>query len=197
MRLVTIRAPKGNGQKLAEIAFQAQIAQVAFHEVALLPPGVVRFPGDHLMHSGSWCVIGLIMEPHIKFTEFSSPPLTSFLFALAIAIAAGLGSIDDAGRRTKRDWEPNVSVGLFQVANLLLSILISSIKIMMLESPILYREALQSLVIFQKPFLKGYTILSYIMQTSILLKYFLHESKTTRSAQKFTCAKSSTAKRLN
>lgn len=233
MRLVTVRAPKGHGQKVAEIAFQAQIAQVAFHEAKALhankttseqdvvqfetatpkakkfietlmdasfynpetfsftirhpesiyasePPekethpivrpttdvyeelwqfskitpslvgrvflssillafgmwegfmpliiaGLLFLPYHHHMLSmalgasiqewrffrqglyafllttlcivAAGVVIGLIMEPHIKFTEFSSPPLTSFLLALAIGIAAGLGSIDDAGRR--------------------------------------------------------------------------------------------------
>ena len=39
------------------------------------------------------------MEPHIKFTEFSASPLTSFLLSMTIGIAAGFGAIDDAGRR--------------------------------------------------------------------------------------------------
>ena len=44
-------------------------------------------------------VIGLLMEPHIKFTQFSSPPLTSFLLSMIIGSAAGFGGVDDAGRR--------------------------------------------------------------------------------------------------
>lgn len=43
--------------------------------------------------------IGLLMEPSIKFTQFSSSPLHSFFLSLIIGIAAGLGAVDDAGRR--------------------------------------------------------------------------------------------------
>lgn len=41
----------------------------------------------------------LYLEPGIKFTEFSTPPLTSFLLAAIIGLAAGFGAVDDAGRR--------------------------------------------------------------------------------------------------
>ncbi len=44
-------------------------------------------------------VIGLIMEPGIKFTQFSSSAMSSFLLSMIIGIAAGLGAVDDAGRR--------------------------------------------------------------------------------------------------
>lgn len=44
-------------------------------------------------------IVGLLMEPPVKFTEFTSPPLVSFLLAMVIGIAAGMGSVDDAGRR--------------------------------------------------------------------------------------------------
>lgn len=44
-------------------------------------------------------VIGLLMEPEIKFTEFHSTPLRSFLISVIIGLAAGFGSIDDSGRR--------------------------------------------------------------------------------------------------
>lgn len=43
--------------------------------------------------------IGLLMEPGIKFTDFHTSPLNSFLIAVAIGIAAGLAAVDDAGRR--------------------------------------------------------------------------------------------------
>ena len=43
--------------------------------------------------------VALLTEPPVKFTEFLSPPLTSFLLAAVIGIAAGLGDVDDAGRR--------------------------------------------------------------------------------------------------
>ena len=36
MRLVTVRAPKGHGQQVAEIAFQADILQVSLHETTAL-----------------------------------------------------------------------------------------------------------------------------------------------------------------
>jgi hypothetical protein len=42
--------------------------------------------------------IASICEPPIKFDEFNSLPV-SFLISLAVGIAAGLASIDDAGRR--------------------------------------------------------------------------------------------------
>ena len=233
MRLVTIRAPKGQGQQVAEIAFQSEIAQVGHHEAkALLPnktaivqdviqvetatpkakkfiealmdapfynpdtfsftvrhpesvyaseppeketypiirpttdvyeelwqftkitpsllgrvflsslllafgmregympliiAGLLFLPYHHHMLSmalggsirewkffrqglyafliSTFCIvvagicIGWLMEPSIKFTQFSSKPLYSFLLSLTIGIAAGLGSIDDAGRR--------------------------------------------------------------------------------------------------
>ena len=41
----------------------------------------------------------LYLEPDIKFTEFNTPPLTSFLIAAVIGMAAGFGAADDAGRR--------------------------------------------------------------------------------------------------
>ena len=44
--------------------------------------------------------IGLLLEPPVKFTEFTTTtPLHSFLLSMTIGIAAGLGAIDDAGRR--------------------------------------------------------------------------------------------------
>lgn len=44
-------------------------------------------------------IVGLLMEPHIKFTQFSASPMTSFLLSAIIGAAAGFGAIDDAGRR--------------------------------------------------------------------------------------------------
>ena len=61
--------------------------------------GLYAFLVSTLCIVAAGVVIGLLMEPHIKFTEFSTPPLTSFLLSLTIGIAAGLGAIDDAGRR--------------------------------------------------------------------------------------------------
>lgn len=44
--------------------------------------------------------IGLMTQPHIKFMEFSETPVMfSFLISILIGAAAGLGSVDDAGRR--------------------------------------------------------------------------------------------------
>lgn len=43
--------------------------------------------------------VGLLTKGPVEFTEFLSPPLTSFLLAMVIGIAAGLGDVDDAGRR--------------------------------------------------------------------------------------------------
>lgn len=43
--------------------------------------------------------VGLLTEAQVKFTEFLSPPLNSFFIAMVIGIAAGLGDVDDAGRR--------------------------------------------------------------------------------------------------
>lgn len=43
--------------------------------------------------------VGFLTEPPIKFTDFTSPPLVSFLLAIIIGMAAGFASVDDAGRR--------------------------------------------------------------------------------------------------
>lgn len=45
-------------------------------------------------------ILGLLTEPGIKWDDFTeSSLLFSFLISMAVGIAAGLGSIDDAGRR--------------------------------------------------------------------------------------------------
>lgn len=61
--------------------------------------GFVAFLLTTLLIVVAGVVIGLLMDPHIKFTGFSSSPLVSFLLAMTIGVAAGFGSIDDAGRR--------------------------------------------------------------------------------------------------
>lgn len=43
--------------------------------------------------------VGLLTEAPVEFTEFLSPVLPSLLIAMVIGIAAGLGDVDDAGRR--------------------------------------------------------------------------------------------------
>ena len=61
--------------------------------------GLYAFLVSTLCIVAAGALVALLMEPPIKFTEFSSSPLSSFLLSMTIGIAAGLGSIDDAGRR--------------------------------------------------------------------------------------------------
>jgi hypothetical protein len=43
--------------------------------------------------------VALFTKPPIHFNEFLSPPLTGFIISSVIGVAAGLGAVDDAGRR--------------------------------------------------------------------------------------------------
>ncbi|WP_276496924.1 hypothetical protein [Pontibacter litorisediminis] len=43
--------------------------------------------------------VALFTEPPIHFNEFFSPPLTGLVISAVIVVAAGLGAVDDAGRR--------------------------------------------------------------------------------------------------
>lgn len=61
--------------------------------------GLYAFLVSTLCITAAGAVVALLMEPHIKFTEFSASYLVSFLLSMIIGIAAGLGSADDAGRR--------------------------------------------------------------------------------------------------
>lgn len=55
--------------------------------------------GTALIMCGGF-IVGLITEPPVKFMAFSETPvLFSFIISVIIGAAAGLGSLDDAGRR--------------------------------------------------------------------------------------------------
>lgn len=61
--------------------------------------GLLAFIISTLCIIAAGICIGLIMEPHIKFTAFDSTHLKSFLISIVIGLAAGFGALDDSGRR--------------------------------------------------------------------------------------------------
>ena len=67
-------------------------------EWRLLGQGFLSFLLSTLMIMAAGAAVALYLEPGIKFTEFSTPPITSFLIAATIGLAAGIAAVDDAGR---------------------------------------------------------------------------------------------------
>ena len=71
----------------------------SIREWKLFRQGLLAFLVNTIAIVAAGMCIALLMEPPVKFTEFFSSPLTSFLLAMVIGIAAGLADVDDGGRR--------------------------------------------------------------------------------------------------
>lgn len=71
----------------------------SIREWRLLRQGIYAFLISTIAIVLAGVCVGLLKEGPVEFTQFLSPPLTSFLLAAVIGIAAGLGDVDDAGRR--------------------------------------------------------------------------------------------------
>jgi hypothetical protein len=93
MRLITIRVSEGEGRNVAELAFSKGIKEWQFLRQAAL----ALLVSTVLIFLAGICV-ALVSAGPVLF-EIKGTVLSGAVLVAIIGFAAGLGSIDDAGRR--------------------------------------------------------------------------------------------------
>jgi hypothetical protein len=102
MRQITVTAPQGHAHEIAAIAFAVGISDVTIGEKRILSATRSKVVKDSIeMKVGTSLAkafIWFLTNPPVRYAEFN-PLETSLLISCAVGVAAGLATVDDAGRR--------------------------------------------------------------------------------------------------